>query len=30
MMLAILGFTWGGFVVLLIYGVIREAREAER
>jgi hypothetical protein len=22
-MIAILGFTWGGFIVLLVYGVIR-------
>ena len=27
MMLAILGFTWGGFVALLTYGVIRDRRQ---
>jgi hypothetical protein len=26
-MIAILGFTWGGFLVLLVYGVIREGRD---
>jgi hypothetical protein len=27
MMVAILGFTWGGFVLLLAYGAIRESRK---
>jgi hypothetical protein len=26
-MIAILGFTWGGFIVLLAYGVLREHRD---
>lgn len=26
MMVSILGFTWGGFIVLLAYGVIRDGR----
>lgn len=27
MMLAILGFTWGGFIALLAYGVVRDGRQ---
>lgn len=26
MMLGILGFTWGGFIALLAYGVVRDKR----
>lgn len=29
MMLGILGFTWGGFLALLAYGVVRDGRKRQ-